>query len=297
MSEEFNIAAIRRLIHAAFTPKTLRRFLRDHSTFRPILDNCGADYPLADMVDEIIPFCQTQVLWNEFLDEVEQYNPKQYARFAPQIRASAHSASEVGSLLIDQGVQVIFYERFDSFDEWSDYGRGSVSQSSFVSHAGDCSLMKHGAGDPNGGYRRLGMGIDAGFVFSGWIFRPRLPSPGNGDRLAVEDARFNGYGFTVAHQFGQRPDLAFVERRDNAQPSRLDTVHEFSAPREQWYQFEFVVRATGEMELRVCDSSGANLCKITDVSDDRYRSFDRVVVHGGYVYYVDELKIQRLSIS
>jgi hypothetical protein len=40
------------------------------------------------MVDRVIDYCETQLLWEEFLAEVERENPRQYSRYAPELRQS-----------------------------------------------------------------------------------------------------------------------------------------------------------------------------------------------------------------
>jgi tetratricopeptide (TPR) repeat protein len=78
-----DIAAIRKLLTAAFTPGELRRFCEDRRLFRPIVALWGGDHVFADMVDIVIRYCERRLLWSEFLAEVKQENPRQYARFEP----------------------------------------------------------------------------------------------------------------------------------------------------------------------------------------------------------------------
>jgi hypothetical protein len=77
----YNLAAIRDLLQAAFTVETLYRFCMDDPRFRRILHQFGPDDGLDDMIDEVIDFCETQLLWKEFLAAVAEENPRQYARF------------------------------------------------------------------------------------------------------------------------------------------------------------------------------------------------------------------------
>jgi tetratricopeptide (TPR) repeat protein len=81
-AKEYNVATIQQLLLAAFTPKTLRRFCRKHPTFRPILNEFSPDHGLSDMVDEVITYCETNLLIPELLAEVRRANPRQYARYA-----------------------------------------------------------------------------------------------------------------------------------------------------------------------------------------------------------------------
>jgi hypothetical protein len=81
--ERFRIGAIRKLLVAAFTVAELRRFCQDRPTFRPIVDQFSPGDGLADMVDEVINYCEKQALFDWLLAEVKQVNRRQYERFAP----------------------------------------------------------------------------------------------------------------------------------------------------------------------------------------------------------------------
>jgi tetratricopeptide (TPR) repeat protein len=94
--QPYNIATIRELLLAAFTPEALRRFCLDRTPFRPILDNFGPKYNLNDMVDQVLLFCETQLLFNELLAEVQQCNPKQYNRFRSGLFAPSSALPSVG---------------------------------------------------------------------------------------------------------------------------------------------------------------------------------------------------------
>ena len=80
------IAAIRELLEAVFTPQSLRRFCQDRPAFQPLLKEFSPDHGLADMVDRVISFCERKMLWDELLAGVREENPRQYARFADQLR-------------------------------------------------------------------------------------------------------------------------------------------------------------------------------------------------------------------
>ncbi len=82
----YNLAAIRDLLQAAFTAETLRRFCLDRPAFRPITAEFGPGYGLDDMVDRVIDYCETHLLWREFLAEVERENPRQYRRYEQKLR-------------------------------------------------------------------------------------------------------------------------------------------------------------------------------------------------------------------
>ncbi|HSR30653.1 MAG TPA: AAA family ATPase, partial [Anaerolineae bacterium] len=84
-AQGYNIAAIRSQLLGSFTAETLPRFCRDRPTFRPILQYFGAKYHLHDMVEQVLEYCEANLLFDELLVELEGYDPGQYAATAPVI--------------------------------------------------------------------------------------------------------------------------------------------------------------------------------------------------------------------
>jgi hypothetical protein len=79
-------ATIRDLLGAAFTPETLRRFCQDRPAFEPLLRRFSPAGGLVGLVDELLDYCRTELLWDDLLAEVAQVNPRQYARFESSLR-------------------------------------------------------------------------------------------------------------------------------------------------------------------------------------------------------------------
>jgi hypothetical protein len=204
--------------------------------------------------------------------------------FAPQ-RATAALPDFTGDSRF-----LVFHDVFDSFDGWQDYLRGKVSQSTDITpRVGQYTLKKSDNNDPNGGWKEIGRSVGPGFAFSGWIYRPVKQGGGQADRLAIEDSRNNGYGFAV----DRARNTAYIERRDIGEPTRLDPEVPLDNPFvNQWYQFKFCAKAGGWFEL--CLYVSDKEIKVSGVLDQQYSSFDRIVVHGGFPYYVDDLRIDAL---
>ena len=76
-----NIATVRQLLLAAFTPQTLRRFCQDRPIFRSIVAEFGPGQGLGGMVDCVIDYCEARLLFDELLAEVKNENPRQYFHF------------------------------------------------------------------------------------------------------------------------------------------------------------------------------------------------------------------------
>ena len=81
----YSIATIRALLLAAFTAEELRRFCQDRPPFRPISDRFGPNLGFDDMVARAIDYCESRRLFYELLAEVKKHNPRQYARFEPDL--------------------------------------------------------------------------------------------------------------------------------------------------------------------------------------------------------------------
>jgi len=92
--QSYDIATIRSLLLAAFTPEDLRRFCMDRPILCPIVDRFGPGHGLADMVDTVIDYCRTRDLWEELLAQVKEERAKVYARFAVDLHLTGRTELE-----------------------------------------------------------------------------------------------------------------------------------------------------------------------------------------------------------
>jgi hypothetical protein len=86
MSDEgrsYDFRKLRELLVEGFTRDTLASFCLVYPRFRPALDGLGANYSKAELVDAVMEYCGTQLLWEELLDGVKKENPRQYERLGP----------------------------------------------------------------------------------------------------------------------------------------------------------------------------------------------------------------------
>jgi hypothetical protein len=81
------VAAIRDLLEAAFTANSLLRFCKNQEEFQPVVKSFGPGHGLEDMVDELIDYCGTRLLWDTLLAKVAEVNKKQFDKFVAQLRA------------------------------------------------------------------------------------------------------------------------------------------------------------------------------------------------------------------
>ncbi len=183
--------------------------------------------------------------------------------------------------------RIIFVDNFDDASDWRRYGDGEVGITNENSLVGNHSLKKDSHSDPHGGFKLLNRTIKAPFIFSGWIYRSDIANGRWADRLAIEDENNNGYGFSVSH--GNR--AIGIERRDEGVGTFLPRSGQPTPPLNRWYHFQFYVGLGGTLSLSLYDRNGVQIIGAISVKDKEYKSFDRIVIHGGYPYYIDDLRI------
>ena len=94
---------------------------------------------------------------------------------------------------VDENNVYLFFDGFETWSGWTQYGTGAISQASAQSYQGTYSLYKAGSGDPNGGYKDMSITVDYPMIMEAWIRRTDL-SGANADRIGVVDGSGNGYG-------------------------------------------------------------------------------------------------------
>ncbi|ACX72286.1 conserved hypothetical protein [Methanocaldococcus vulcanius M7] len=179
-----------------------------------------------------------------------------------------------------------FYDNFENWTGWMNYSKGAVKQSSTVSHSGNYSLEKYLNYDPNGGYKKLPAVIGRDVIVKGWIYRPSNWGGGPIDRIGLEDSNFNGYSFEVNHY----SNYISIDRRTNGNPTEISQEVLWNPPEDQWYYFELKIYSNGTITFSTYYQNGTLAATVSTV-DTTYNKFDRVVVHGGYIYYVDDLEV------
>ncbi len=83
---DYDLAAIRCLLTAAFSPETLHSFLHDRPLFEPIILVFGPGHGLRDMVDRVIDYCATRLLFDVLPGQVQSVNARQVRRPGPYVR-------------------------------------------------------------------------------------------------------------------------------------------------------------------------------------------------------------------
>jgi formylglycine-generating enzyme required for sulfatase activity len=78
--DQYDTVAIRNLIFDAFDGDELRRFCADRPAFHSILVRFGPGFGLSDMIDVLLEYCRTRVLFPELLAELQESSPEEYGR-------------------------------------------------------------------------------------------------------------------------------------------------------------------------------------------------------------------------
>lgn len=94
-AEPYSLPVVRDLLKVAFQARELYRFCQDRTVFRPLTARFGADLVLENMVDEVIDYCRTRVLFGALLAAIEEYNPAQYARISARLLTGAPTPAEM----------------------------------------------------------------------------------------------------------------------------------------------------------------------------------------------------------
>jgi hypothetical protein len=84
-TKDYNLAAIRALLRAAFTPDELERLCKDNPKLRNIVHTFDPEPSLDEIIDKVMDYCRTRLLWNELLAAVRVEAPNQYARFQREL--------------------------------------------------------------------------------------------------------------------------------------------------------------------------------------------------------------------
>ena len=195
----------------------------------------------------------------------------------------------------------IFFDDFEDGDssDWLTYSSGDVSRPPLADPdppAGSgsvYSLEKINNSDPNGGYKNMNLTIGLGYIFEGRIYRPSSYNGGSADRLAIEDSSYNGYGFIVNHYTSG--SYIEIERRDAGTGNAIGSSVTYDPPEDSWYKFKFEMIEGGTFNFFIYNMNDVLLSSVSNVSDSNYSNFSIVIVHGGYEYYIDDLRIRKYT--
>lgn len=178
------------------------------------------------------------------------------------------------------------FENGGTLSGWSTYGTGTVSESNAAQHRGQYALLKSANSDPNGGSKLLTASVSRDWRIDTWVMSTSAISAS----LGIENSSNNGYSFSVT--FGTGTNNLVIQKRVAGAASTLGTAGSFTLNTSTWYHVIFASNSSSNsLTLQIIDSSG-NVAATASTTDAAFTGAnDRVLVHGGFPYYVDDLNV------
>jgi hypothetical protein len=185
------------------------------------------------------------------------------------------------------------FEFFDDFEDgdisdWSQYGSGTVQ---IANDGGNYVLLKTAYNDKNGGYSLFNNGALSNFEA---VFRTKRINENGGsqNRYGIENGSFNGYGPRM-QDFNSLPSAFVIEKRTGGVGADLVSKSSSAYEWNTWMTVKFR-RYGSTLEFELYDSSGS-LAESISTSNSLYSSFDRFVVHGGWEFYTDDIRVRKYT--
>jgi len=182
-----------------------------------------------------------------------------------------------------------FFDDFETWTGWTQYGEGKVSQDDTRAYDGNYSSHKTTACDPNGAYKSLGKTLGRNIALH---FRVNRNSGYTGnchcDRIGILNADGDGYGWGYDHDNNE----IFIDKRTDYNATDF---HRTSATDEMdaWSKGILkITRNTIYAERYLSDGTPAGSTSLNDVD---YTNFNRVYIFGGHDYWVDQIFIRKYS--
>jgi len=179
-----------------------------------------------------------------------------------------------------------FFDDFETWEGWVQYGGGEVKQYCAEAYQGSCCLLKTGNNDPNGGYKALNSALSLPWVLECWVKRINF-NGGPTDSFGLIDDYGNGYGFHINHN----RDVLIVARRDSYTGIVVASTSLPSDPVSVWY-FARLIWDNGNLKIEVYTDK--KLAEVT-ASDSKWSSFTNFYVFGGYEYLVDYVIVRKYA--
>ncbi len=186
-----------------------------------------------------------------------------------------------------------FFEDFEDFSGWKEINGGEISQDSYFPYTGSYSLLKDINCPPSGGEKYIGK-FGPGYILEFNILR-RVTSVCPYDEVGISNGTV-GYLFRFEH--GDRPNLSIVlfDGEGETVISRTSASELFK----EWYR-GYISLNESNLEVRLYKFSyiGRGIYDYILLNRTSMKNplgwFDRVLVLGGYPYFVDAIRIRKLS--
>ena len=190
----------------------------------------------------------------------------------------------------------VFFDNFEDGDisDWSTYGNGVLSAYSGGVDSSSYSIEKNTDTDPNGGYIAYTPSInDFELIFD---TNKHATGAGAQTRLGLEDSSYNGYSVQLTDPAGGAGNLC-IETRAAGTGGNCDVASVgVSTAMNTWYEMRLRRYGTNNLEVDFRDQYGFTILQSSSGTDSSYSSgFDRMVIHGGEPFLVDDIRLRRYS--
>ncbi len=233
-----------------------------------------------DLVMDVTPFDATSI--KTYID-----GKGKFMEFSLTGGDTIQGDSSSGGAGIEKEQVEQVYAFSSSEESWEKYGDGNVKYDK-KQWGRSRPIKKVANNDPDGGYTVFNGGakkVDGrNFILTGWF----AYEGGGGDRirLAVSDKNANGYGPNISG------GNISIERRQNGSATSISGTVNFNRKDNTWYWFEFIGNNDNTFTFTVADNEDRlNAVRVTSNVDTKYNKFERIYVHGGHVYYLDDLEV------
>jgi hypothetical protein len=167
---------------------------------------------------------------------------------------------------------------------------GSITEVNTVQHSGQYALFKNTNADPSGGWKSLTSNVSRDWRIDAWVLKPSTGT-NNTVSLGIENSSFSGYSFSL--DFGTGTTNIAIQKRTAGTATTLGTAASLALSTNQGYRV--ILGSNGSsnsLTLSVYDVSGTKLLVQTSQTDSTFTGAnDRVVVEGGFTYYLDDLNV------
>jgi len=179
-----------------------------------------------------------------------------------------------------------FFDDFETWKGWTQYGSGQVSQDSTRKYDGAYSAHKTTANDPSGAYKSIGTTLGRSIILEFRVNRNSAYIGGNWDRLGILNIGNDGYGWIYNHYDNK---LGIDKRTDysGTDYSQVAVTDEMDA----WVKG--IIKITSDTIYAEIYLSDGTLEGSTSLTDTAYTDFNRVYIFGGYDYWVDQMFIRQ----
>lgn len=190
----------------------------------------------------------------------------------------------------------IFYDDFETWNGWADYGSGSVVHNT-VKFPGINTLQKTSNCDPAGGYKLIGETITSFRMITRQIRAADGSSSSCGsDRYGIEDSGHNGYSINRAATSTGSSNFGYEVRTNGSGSNSVRSSH--NNPIDNWYRIELMKDVPSNTVI--ADLYDDNRVKDGDSetgTNSNTSSFDRVTIHGGHDYFFDFIAVGTFTLN